>query len=160
MKNLLLILFGSLAIGAYNQDEISLKDFDMMLGSDWVGDLVYLDYSSNKEVKIPVDIAIEKTKKGRYSFQFNYPKEPKANSKSKISIDLDSRTISNDPIKIIEREDGQLSVVTSSKGKDNGKPASFIKTYVIGKQALTIRKEVTYDDSDEIFMRNEYRMTR
>ena len=160
MKNLLIVLAVFSSLNLVSQDKVTVDDIDVMLGEKWAGDLVYLDYSSSNEVKIPVTLSVEKLKEGLYSFKYEYPEEPKANSKSKVSFDLEDMSIAKDPIDKVVKKDGLLRIITIGSGKDGGKKAKFIKTYVIGSKTLIIRKDVQYEGSDVAFMRNEYRLNR
>ncbi|MEQ8626479.1 hypothetical protein [Ekhidna sp.] len=152
-----IILFLCISL-AYAQN--MTQEHLQLLEGQWTGDLVYLDYSSNKEVKIPVEVSIEKVKEAKYKFNYVYPKEPKANSKSNVTIDLEKMTIEGNRIAEINERNGQWTIVAYSTGKDNGQKAIFIKTYVIGETSLSIKKGVQYISSDERFMRNEYRLKK
>ena len=142
------------------QAQVTEKDVDVILGEKWTGNLVYLDYSTNKEVMIPVEIKVEKVKKGKYSLDYNYPNEPKANSTGKIAIDFEKQTLNKEVMSEFESRDGLFFITTTSTGKDNGKAATFIKRYILGETSFSIRKDVQYEGSEEVFMRNEYRMNR
>ncbi|WP_420317303.1 hypothetical protein [Ekhidna sp.] len=152
-----IILFLSISL-AYAQN-MTQEDLQLLEGQ-WTGDLVYLDYSSNKEVKIPVEVSIEKVKEGKFKFNYVYPKEPKANSTSTVIIDLDKEKIAGENIEKVQLIDNLWTIVAYSSGKDNGQKARFIKTYIIGGTSLSIKKEVQYESSDERFMRNEYRLKK
>ncbi|MEQ8906965.1 hypothetical protein [Ekhidna sp.] len=152
-----IILFLCISL-AYAQN--MTQEHLQLLEGQWTGDLVYLDYSSNKEVKISVEVSIEKVKEGKYKFNYEYPKEPKANSKSNVTIDLEKMTTEGKRIAEINERNGQWTIVAYSAGKDNGQKARFVKTYVISETTLTVKKEVQYESSEERFMRNEYRLKK
>ena len=152
---LLFLLILSLATQA--QSEV---DLDQILEDPWSGDLVYLDYTSEKETKIPVELTVKSAGKNKYEFSYEYPNEPKANSKSKVTIDIEGGKIAGDPIESIKTQDGLTIITATSKGKDNGKKAEFIRTYIFNELTFIIRKEVKYVGDTKTFMRNEYRLNR
>lgn len=90
-----------------------------------------------------------------------YPKEPGANKKEDVKLSSDGKTFDGE--NVIERTklaDGILRVVTSIKGKDDDRDATFRHTYLIGKKSFSIRKDVRFDGETEFFERNTYRWTR
>ncbi len=151
----ILVVFSTLLMA----QEMNQRDLKAIEGK-WTGNLVYLDYSSNKEVMIPVELTITRQKEFKYQFIYVYPKEPKANSKEKININLEERKLEGNSIESIERGSDGWVIKFVSNGKDNGKPAQFINTYTIGNSSLSIKKEVQYESGGEIFMRNEYRLEK
>lgn len=160
MKKIIILLFliGTFYCG-YTQ-EITLSDFDIIQGEKWVGELTYLDYTADKKYSIPVEFLATKLKDGQYMVKYEYPDEPQENSKTKLVIDLKKNRIQKESIERIERNDGLIVVKSVSSGKDNGKAATLYKTYSFGSNDLIIRTEVSYEDSEEVFLRNEYRLRR
>ncbi len=57
------------------------------------------------------------------------------------------------PIESIATQDGLTIIITISNGRDNGKKATFIRTYVFNELSFTIRKEVRYEGEDKTFTR-------
>lgn len=140
------------------------KLIDNVLGDGWSGSLIYLDYSSQKVVKIPVTAIVEKGKGGRYAIRYMYPEEPRANNREKMTLDLETLTLGGDPIKSAETQiidsDSVVCIKTVSRGKENGVMAEFYRTYVFGSSIFSITKEVQFEGSDEIILRNEYSFAR
>lgn len=138
MKKLQFI-FLFLVSGLLVAQEMRQSDLQIIEGT-WTGNLVYLDYSSGKEVMIPVELTVVNQKETKYQFIYVYPKEPKANSKKKISIDLLERKIAGDAIESINKRSDGWVIKSVSSGKDNGKPAQFIHTYSLNKTTLSIKR--------------------
>lgn len=165
MKTTLCLILLTLvsALTAFSQDSVTGADLKPLEGAKWVGELTYLDYSSNKRTSIKSDLTISRSmdKEGIWIFDFEYPLEPKANSKKDVKLADDGREFDGEAIS--ERKklaDGTLRIVTTSRGKDNGKDATYIKTYLIGKTSFSIKKEVKIDGGSETFERNTYSWTR
>jgi hypothetical protein len=140
---------------------ISPEDLKGMEGS-WSGTLTYVDYSSNKPTKIRSDLKVTRTPKtGEWIFEYLYPLEPKANSRTAISLSSDGRYF--DEEEVIDRKtqpDGSISLITTKRGKDNGRNATFRRIFSVAPDSLSIRKEVNIDGTDTYFERNTYWWTR
>ena len=94
-------------------------------------------------------------------FDYQYPDEPKANSKEIVTLGDNGATIDGE--KVIERTrlpGDVLRIVTQKAGPDNDKNALFRFTYTMSKMNLTIKKEVRYDGTTEFFERNQYAWKR
>ena len=158
------VLFFSFLIGLsinLSAQSVELSALEVLAGDNWKGELTYLDYSSNKEVKMPVEMAISIVKEGTFQFAYSYPNEPKANSKAKIRISSDGTKISGNKITKVEKtEDGLLIIHAESKGSDNNEKAMLYFTYTIGKRLFSTKKEVKLAGDDDRFLRNEYRLSR
>jgi len=143
----------------------SLKrdDFGPLVGGPWMGTLTYRDYSSNKEVSIPSNLKVTRpTEQNRaWIFEYEYPKEPKANSKEKVVISENGTSI--DEGKVVERErlaSGALRLVTEQRGKDNDENAVIRHIYLISESSFSITKEVRSESSTKFFERNRYSWRR
>lgn len=151
------------ALAVFSQDSVVAADLKQLEGAKWVGELTYLDYSSNKRTTIKSNVTISRStdKESIWIFDFEYPLEPKANSKKDVKLATDGREFDGETVS--ERKklaDGTLRIVTTSRGKDNGRDATYIKTYSIGIKSFSVKKEVRIDGSSEIFERNTYSWTR
>jgi hypothetical protein len=151
-----------LATFSYGQ-KLKSKDLDKLGGAQWVGNLTYRDYSSDKKVSISCNLAVTKSgKKNSWIFSYLYPKEPKANSADTVVLSDDGKIF--DKEMVIERTklaDGTLKFVTQKEGSDNDKKAMFRFTYLIGDKTFSLKKEVKYlEGSADYFERNEYKWTR
>ena len=147
-------LMGILCISMQAQS-ITMKELTPLAGQ-WQGTLTYLDYTSNKEVSIPVNLAVEVKGSKRLILNYTYPNEPQANSRSVIRVggnNLNGRSIVGK-----SNEDNYLVVLTEGSGKDNGKPAKFTFTYTISPNFFAIRKDAEVDGDS--FMRNRYEFSR
>jgi len=142
---------------------INPEDFRPLTGDPWLGTLVYRDYRSNKEVSIPSNLKVTQSaeKKLSWIFEYEYPDEPKANSKENVVLSEDGTKIDDE--KIVERESlagGVLRLVTERRGKDNDQDALIRHTYLIASSSFSVKKEVRPEGSTQFFERNRYSWRR
>ena len=52
-------VFLVLCAGAFAVEAVTDSDFAPLLGVEWTGHLIYIDYGSGKETKIPVTLHVE-----------------------------------------------------------------------------------------------------
>lgn len=157
---LLVLLICAFSFSTFAQT-VSDEELDQLLGDTWTGELMYVNYSDNKPVRLPVELVITRKKSRQYKFAYTYPKEPQANRTPTIKIGRKYNSIGKNPI--IERNeltDGTLQIITSGAGKDNEKAATFRFIYELSSNRLIIRKEVTFIDGSDVLVRNEYQFTR
>jgi hypothetical protein len=152
-----LMLAMSIGLGAQS---IPADLFDELLQPGWTGELTYLDYSRNKEVKIPVNMEVTKIKEGTYQIAYTYPDEPKANSKAKIRISDDGSKLAGKKITSVDDSNGWWIITSEYKGSDNNEKAWLRITWTIGPDTFATKKEVKYKGDTEYFMRNEYNFSR
>lgn len=71
------------------------RDLQLLMGAQWKGTLTYLDYSRNKRVSIPSNLTVTKSNGDRWSwvFEYQYPDEPKANSRETVTISKDGEPL-------------------------------------------------------------------
>lgn len=154
----LIALFSSIfALGQV--PKVKIKDLQNLTGAQWTGTLSYLDYGKNTKVSIPSNLTVTQSKdnKSSWIFEYQYPDEPKANSKEIVAITEDGKIFDGETV--IERTnlaDKTLRIVTEKSGTDNDKKALFRFTYLIGKTNFSIKKEVQYEGKTDFFVRNEY----
>lgn len=143
--------------------KVKIKDLQNLTGAQWMGTLSYLDYGKNTKVSIPSNLTVTQSKENKTSwiFEYQYPDEPKANSKKIVAISEDGKTFNDETV--VERTslaDKSLRIVTEKSGTDNDKKALFRYTYLLGKTNFSIKKEVRYEGTNEFFLRNEYSWKR
>jgi hypothetical protein len=164
MKKIILVWFVALFFSAFAQTpKVKVKDLQNLTGAQWTGTLTYLDYRKNTRVSIPSNLTVTQSKddKSSWIFEYQYPDEPKANSKETIAISKDGKTF--DGKTVIERTrlaDKTLKIVMEKSGSDNDKKALFRFTYLLGKTSFSIKKEVRYEETTDFFVRNEYSWKR
>lgn len=165
MKKTLLSLFLIFAVSSlvFAAAKIKTKDLQILTGAQWTGNLIYLDYGTNKEVSIPSNLIVTQSKEDKLSwiFEYKYPDEPKADSKDTVIVSKDGSILDGE--KVIERTElgnRTLKIVTEKTGTDNDKKSVFRFTYVIGKNEFSIKKEVKPENASEFFVRNEYKWKR
>ena len=96
-----------------------------------------------------------------WQFEYRYPDEPQANSKSRVTIAGDGLTIDGE--RVTERSvlaGGVVRLVTETSGQDDRRPAMFRFTYLVGDSSFSRRKEVKFDGTADYFERHTYSWTR
>jgi hypothetical protein len=157
---IVLLLAGNLVAAA--QPKISIADLLPAEGK-WMGQLTYLDYTSNKQESIRATASVAIKRDNLLKLEIYYTDEPSRNGKDVYRI-KENGTMINDQ-KVLERTlqaDGTLKIVLESKGPDGNDhmPATFHHELVIGKTVFTITKLVRFDGKDQFFQRNQYAFSR
>ncbi len=169
MKSYISILVVALALVISGSAQIPKKatlnadDLKPLEGKQWVGDLTYLDYGTNKKTTIRSNVTISRSaKKGlTWTFDYQYPGEPNANSKENIVLSQDGLTFDGETvIENTKLADGIRRLVTTKRGNDNDRKALYRFTYEFGKIKFTVRKDVLIDGTTDYFERNTYSWTR
>jgi hypothetical protein len=147
------------------QDSVTLqaKDLTPLIGN-WKGNLTYLDYSSEKENTIPVQLVVYRLgESDDFVFSFSYPEEPKANSIDTVSVHYYGTMLDEEVVQIKTRPcPACLHLITEQFALDGNdqKPAFLRKRYQVDPSKLEIRKEVKFLDEEGWIKRNEYRFER
>lgn len=162
-----MILFSALLLfllSSYNssaQATISSEDFKPLIGS-WSGTLTYLDYQNGEPFSMPVELRIVQIEEtNNFTFYFSFPDEPHANSEETFSISNGGTMLNGESI--ISKgllEDGNLEIVTESKGTDDELPATIRQTYIVGADVFVTRKDVLFDGQEEWTNRNEFNFNK
>ncbi len=141
--------------------QVSTADFTTLAGDGWSGSLIYLDYSSNTEQSIPVEIRFDHPGARKVVYHIKYPGESQYNATEKLKWSRDGRELNGETL--VSRSldaDGSTVLVTEHDGKDDNRLARIRMTYSINDSALTISKDVRFDDEAEFFRRNAYELVR
>jgi hypothetical protein len=138
-------------------------DLQRLTGAPWRGSLTYLDYTSKKPVQIPSTLTVTREDAAGHTFRFRYeyPDEPKANSVGLMTLASDGAALDGEQVK--ERSQlagGLVRIVTEKSGPDDGRPATFRFTYLIGDNQFSRKKEVQPVGTTGYFERHTYRWTR
>ncbi len=159
MKQLFAIFLTVSGVLCAQNNTLSIDDLDDLKGN-WTGSLTYLDYNSGEPFTMPCNVTITDTKQAnKLQISYNYPKEPAANSKSKITLSKDGRAINKKPIVAINRKDNGLKeVYCEYEGRDgnDNKEATIRTYYTIGKKEFKIAKFIKFKGTDEWIKRNEF----
>lgn len=139
------------------------EDLRRLTGARWTGTLTYTDYSSKRRVSIPSNLVVTERDGDAtaWVFEYEYPKEPKANGKREVTLGPNGATFDGETV--VERsslEDGLLRVVTEKRGTDDDRAALFRFTYLVGASSFSVRKEVRHDGAEQFFERNVYSWSR
>lgn len=159
----MLLVASFLSVGFSGAPTVKIKDLRRLSGAQWTGTLTYLDYGTNKKVSIPSNLIVTPSTEDKLSwvFDYQYPDEPKANSKSTVTISKDGKSIDGETVTDKQNLAGNaVKIVTEKAGEDNDKKAVFRFTYLIGENSFSLKKEVKYQDATSYFERNEYSWKR
>lgn len=135
---------------------ISIEELKALDQTEWVGELMYINYGDGRVVILKTKMQIE-IKKDKIIMQTQYINEPSANSKSSIKLKKNGTYFGDE--KIIEKtisESGLMTFITEYEGRDANKPAKIIKTYVYDNTKFSVTKEVQFEGASERFVRNAY----
>src|SRR5688500_2522599 len=95
------VLFLLLNSGLLAQSSV-LKpgDLKVLEGAEWIGELTYRDYSTNKLTAIKSNILISRLTSAEpaWIFDMRYPLEPKANKVSEIRLSSDGRMLAGENV--------------------------------------------------------------
>ncbi len=159
----ILIAFVFIVSATAQTAKISADDLKVIEGPQWTGTLTYLDYGTNKQTSIKSNVTVSRPDpvKLTWTFDYQYPEEPKANSKDDVVLSQDGKTFDGETVtERIKQADGTLRIVTTKEGVDNGKKSLYRFTYLAGKNSFSVKKEVRQEGSPEFFVRNEYAWKR
>jgi uncharacterized membrane protein YphA (DoxX/SURF4 family) len=160
------LVFSTTAFTQKQEPQLSVSDLHLLRGT-WNGTLTYRDYTSGKEETIPVTIygwlKGDESNSRTWRLKFEYNNEPHANNEMDYTIGKDGRTLNG--ATIIEKKktaDGNLEVVTETKGKDGNeqKPCIFRTVIRLSYPSLIITKLVKFEGEKEFFQRNQYNVSR
>ena len=161
MKNILLATALLFICCFVNAQSLQAKDLSNSIGS-WEGKLTYLDYASGKPYTMSANIKIGLTADSKgYIFEYEYPKEPHANSKDTTFIVEDY--FGKDLIVEFKKDlDGGYKMITEVGGNDgnDNKKAILRHTYILKSNTYSIIKDVKFEDTDKWIKRNEYLLNR
>ncbi|WP_420573282.1 hypothetical protein [Kordia sp.] len=154
----IIAFFISIAISSFAQaqQKVSISDFESLHNTNWTGEIMYINYSDNKEVTLPTTLHIQ-TKNNKIVFNINYTTEQSANSKNTLKIKKDGIYLGNEKIIRVQKSaDGSTEIETMYEGQDNNKEATIYNTYFFNDTQLSMKKEVVFKDTSEKFVRNKY----
>ncbi len=140
---------------------VQVKDLISSVGN-WEGKLTYLDYSSGKPYTMSANIKISLNEnKNGYIMGYEYPNEPKANSKDTTFIN-EKLFGKENIIEFHKATEGGFTLVTESEGEDGNehKKATIRHTYTLKHNTYSIIKHVKFEGTDKWIKRNEYLLNR
>ena len=153
--------FGGSSSGA-DDDALVLRSSDLsgLGGQNYTGALTYLDYSSGEEVSL--DVAADVTVKlSCLRIAISYLDEPEANSTEEYCISEDGSAFAGANLISLQRLGPDfLAFQTEETGEDNNRPARLRQSYILSQSAITSGREVSYDDGETWFERNELDLER
>ncbi|MEN9349120.1 MAG: hypothetical protein RL372_98 [Bacteroidota bacterium] len=161
MKNILIVTAFLLICSSLKAQSFQVKDLSSSVGS-WEGKLTYLDYSTGKPYTMSANIKISLTEnKNGYIMEYDYPKEPQANSKDTTFIN-DNLFGKDKIIEFKKASDSGFTLVTEIAGEDGNdyKKAKLRHTYLLNNNTFSIVKDVKFEGTDKWVKRNEYLLNR
>ena len=158
----IIALFITLSIAAFAQaqQKVNITDFKNLDNTNWTGELMYVNYSDNKEVTLPTTLQIE-VKKNKIVFHTKYTYEASENNKSTIKLKKDGTYLGAQKVVNVQRnDDGSMEIETMYEGQDDNKDATMYFTYFFNDKQLSMKKEVEFKDTPGKFVRNQYTYTK
>ncbi|TBN06641.1 hypothetical protein EYD45_01790 [Hyunsoonleella flava] len=157
MKTLVTILLMLVTSQTNSQEKkIALSDFELINNSSWEGTLTYIDYQTGKPTQVETTMQI-KIEEDAIITNLQYTYEPNKNVVDKIHIRKNGTFFGKQ--KVVKKtifQDGSMEMVTTYKGKDDGKKATMFLTYKISRENYTVVKEVLYNNTKQRMIRNTY----
>ena len=158
--------FGLLACSAAEKvapegPTVAISDFEVVEGDEWVGNLTYLDYTSQKRVSIPTAASVEITGQSTVKYTVSYPEEPWEDAKANIKLSKSGRVFNGHPV--ITREDlddGRMTFAIQYAGEDDNQKADIRITYTLAPSRFVISKDVRPTGAEDFTNRNVYLYTR
>jgi len=155
MKTILFSIALFFTTACIAQTTLQISELEILQGN-WKGELMYVNYSDNREVTLKSTLQVD-IKKDKLIGKIGYTNEPSANGKFVIKIKENGKFINNEEIIAkSKQEDGSLKITTKYDGRDNNKPATIFITYIFDNSHFTMTKEVLFKNETEKFVRNRY----
>ncbi|MGV6801485.1 MAG: hypothetical protein ACWA5L_06140 [bacterium] len=169
----ILVLFSTLIVSCSKKDItdsvytdennsyiVIAEDFRILEGEPWSGELEYLNYGSDQRSTIPVGLIVKVIDAETIQFAIRYPGEESHNEITKLLISKNGREF--DGKTITKRRESTNAIIfhTSGTGKDDNRNARIEMIYKLSSNEISIKKLIQYNDEDQFFTRNEYRLTR
>jgi hypothetical protein len=157
----LVALFSLLLLGFQSVGQLKVQDLLFTQGV-WQGQLTYLDYTSGKPYSMSANLKILFTANQQgYIRQFEYPKEPQANSSDTLYL-KDSFWGDGKLAKFTRTSPMDISWVTEQWGEDGNdhQKALMRHTYQVNNKRYQIVKEVRFEGTSAWIKRHEYNFTR
>ena len=141
---------------------LHLKTSDLigLGGSDYAGNLTYLDYQTGEDVSLDVTANVT-VKLDCLNVAVSFSDEPEANSTNVYCISEDGNAFADAPLISLQRLGPDfIAFQTQKTGEDDDKPALLRQSYILSQSAFTSGLEVSYDDGETWIERNELDIER
>ena len=146
---------------------ISGPDLSAARANDWRGTLTYLDYGTQKSVKLNTGVRGEMNSANRIILRFDYEEPNKTHvfGTDTLTVAPDGTHVRWDgtdfAVKVKQwLPDQTLRLVLEGSGRDDNRPVTIRKTLVLNQHLLTIRKQVQFAADTAFIQRNGYQFTR
>lgn len=152
-----LLLFPTLVSAQNRVDPAALSG----LCGTWKGELLYMDYSSGAETRIPATLVVASLDERRWLVTFGYPDEPGANDTDTLTLSADGRAVDDLAVmRVNELKNGLVRIVLEQDGYDDNRPARIRKLWTMGATTCSLRKEVRSKGEKRFELRHQYTFTR
>lgn len=158
MRHLLTVLLLPTLVSAQNRVDPHKLAF---LVGQWSGELMYMDYTSGSETRIPATLVVRTLDERRWLVAFGYPDEPNANDTDTLRLSDDGRVLDDLAVmRVRELKNGLVRIVLEQDAEDDSRPARIRKIWTIGTTTCTLRKEVRGKGEKRFELRHQYTFTR
>ncbi|GEM_PF-3423578 len=140
--------------------KLTEEDLKKFVGNNWKGTLMYVDYSSGKEVFIPCEMKVEETKNGGLTMNYIYPEEPEMNSSIEAGLENNNRWFEGRQIVSVDRNKDYLEFVSVMEEDADDEEIFYYFTYKITNDQMSIKREYQEAGNSDIKLRNQYTFTR
>jgi len=120
---------------------------------NWSGELVYLDYSSDETVSLPLELEIVRDRRC-LTLSFSYPTEPGANSQGEKCLSEDGFVFDGKPVAQYVPLGASTVFELAYEGEDNGAPATMLETYAITPASIRVETRFKRPLDTDSTMRN------
>ena len=119
----------------------------------WTGTLTYLDFTSNEEVVLPLELDVQLEDRCLV-LNFTYPNEPQANSTGTRCLSDDGLSFDDKPVIASTVLAGTTLFTLEYEGQDNGMPATKVETYRLSPDALSFETAFAREGEADLTVRN------
>ena len=135
--------------------------------ASWQGTLTYLDYGTQKSVKLNTNLRGEMTRPDQLLLRFDYEEPNKTHvfGTDTLTVAPDGTSVRWDgtdfAVKTKQWQPDQiLRLVLEGPGRDDNRPVIIRKTVLLKPHLLTVRKQVQFAADTAFVQRNYYQFTR
>lgn len=141
--------------------KVEFEELKVLIGTDWVGEMVVFNYDKNEPESIPARLFIQPDGRKSLSLIYRYPEHSENISKAPLKLQRGGKRIGLHDIAIKTRDrEGNLVIKTRSEGKVEWQKVTYFYTYVIGVNLFKIKREIWFMEDDIRIIANDFTFTR
>lgn len=139
-----------------------LRAIDMEpLEGIWAGELMYVDYSTGKDIAIPATLSVSYIGSATWTFAYGYPEEPGSNDRDTLTLSADGMELGHMTVIADEHASSDTTrIVLEEDGRDDDITARIRRTWVVTPHSLNLLKEVCPGGERLFKRRHAYRFSR